>query len=50
MGLDLQTGDSYLSNGHSSDPPDPSYSFVIDSIVPKQIKIVFKKMIVETGH
>ena len=32
MGLDLETGDSYLSNGHSSDPPDPSYSFVIDSL------------------
>ena len=32
MGLDLQTVNFYLSNGHSNDPPDPSYSLVIDSL------------------
>ena len=31
-GLGLERVDFYLSNGHSSDPPDPSYSFVIDSL------------------
>ena len=32
MGLGLETVHFYLSNGHSNDPPDPSYSLVIDSL------------------